>query len=108
MTTDETTQSLQDAIEQENLFLEANAGQRLASGIWVPVGYKPYRRTVTGDDVDVKRLNDPLYFKQVYESVFARGYATDEKLYQTLRKILVPAGREASGYLADLYKKSKQ
>lgn len=96
-------------VEAENRFLEKNAGKRLDDGLTIPKDFKAYRRTITGDTVDVKRLKtDSNYFKEAYESTFARGYGTDEKLYKTLTKELVPEGREASGYLADLYNQSKQ
>ena len=77
-----------------------------ATPITVPEGFKPYVRTITGETVDTARLNDPAYFVEAYESTFARG-GTDEKLYKTLTKELVPKGREASGFLADMYRKAK-
>lgn len=74
--------------------------------VTVPKDYKPYERTMTGDTVDVTKLADPTYLVRAYESTFARG-GTDEKLYKILTKALVPEGREASGYLADLYNEAK-
>lgn len=95
------------AIEAENIFFEKNAGKKI-NGVTIPEGFKAYRRTVTGDTVDIKRLKtDPEYFKQAYESTFARRMGTDEKLYKTLTKELVPKDKEASGYLADLYRANK-
>lgn len=71
----------------------------------VPKDFKPYEATITSETLDVKKLNDPAYFKQVYESAFAVG--GDKKLYNTLTKELVPKDREASSFLADLYQKAK-
>lgn len=71
----------------------------------IPEGFKAYEPTVTSETVDVKKLEDLRYFQKVYESAFAVG--GDKKLYDIMRKKLVPEGREASGFLADLYKKSK-
>jgi hypothetical protein len=65
-----------------------------------------YQRTITSKTVDVKRLSDPDYFVQAYESTFA-GPGTDEALYKTLTKKLVPSGKEPSSYLADLYDQAK-
>jgi hypothetical protein len=94
-------------IEAENVWLEKNAGKKI-NGMTIPKDYRAYRRTVTGDTVDVNRLKtDPEYFKQAYESVFARGHGTDEKLYKIFTKEFVPKDREASGYLAELYNKTK-
>ena len=75
--------------------------------IRIPEDYKPYIRTITGETVDAKRLTDPAYFVEAYESTFARG-GTDEALYKILRKTLVPSGQEPSSYLANLYDQSKQ
>jgi hypothetical protein len=71
-----------------------------------PKNYKPYVRTITGETVDVKRLSEPEYFVEAYQSTFAPG-GTDEALYKALKKQLVPKGEEPSGYLADLYTQSK-
>lgn len=71
----------------------------------VPKDFKPYEATVTTETVDPKKLADPAYFKQVYESTFAVG--GDKGLYKVMTKELVPKGKEASGYLAELYKKAK-
>lgn len=71
----------------------------------VPKGFKPYEATITTKTVDVKRLNEPAYFKEVYESTFAVG--GDKGLYYIMKKELVPKDKETSGFLADLYKKAK-
>ena len=74
----------------------------------VPKNFKPYERTITGDTVDVAKLKDDAYFKQAYESTFARAEGgTDEKLYKTLTKELVPEGREPSTFLAEKYQQIK-
>jgi hypothetical protein len=96
-----------DVVEESNLFLERNAGKKI-DGVTIPKDFKAYRRTVTGDTVDIKKLkSDKEYFVKAYESTFARGYGTDEKLYKILTKELVPTGKEPSGYLSELYRKSK-
>lgn len=71
----------------------------------VPKDFKPYKATITTETVDVSKLKDPAYFKEVYESTFAVG--GDKGLYKILTKELVPKGKEASGFLADIYKQSK-
>ena len=94
------------AVEKENQFLEVNRGKTI-DGITIPKDYKPYRRTITGDTVDINRLKtDTNYFREAYESTFARGYGTDEILYKKMTKALVPEGKEASGTLSDLYNRA--
>ena len=85
-----------------------NAWREAISSIPVTVSkdYKPFKLTVTNKTVDKKKLKDPAYFVKAYESAFAQG-GGDKALYSTLVKELVPEGKEASGYLADLYKKNK-
>lgn len=73
----------------------------------IPEGYRPYIRTITGDTVDIKQLKNADYFRAAYESTFAQGGPTDEKLYKILKKELVPEGKEPSGFLADLYNKAE-
>lgn len=72
----------------------------------IPKGFKQYEATITSKTIDVKKLSDPAYFKEVYESTFAVG--GDKDLYKILTKELVPKNKEASGFLADKYKKAKE
>ena len=73
--------------------------------VTIPKDFKPYEATITTETVDIKRLSEPAYFKEVYESTFAVG--GDKGLYKILTKELVPKGREASSFLADLYNEAK-
>lgn len=93
--------------EEQGIVNRALSGMLEKTPVTLPKDFKPYVRTITGDTVDVKKFSDPAYLKAAYESTFARG-GTDEKLYKILTKELVPKGREASGYLADLYSQSKK
>lgn len=73
--------------------------------IKTPKDFKPYEATLTTDTLDVKKLNDPAYYVKAYESAFAVG--GDKGIYKILTHELVPEGKEASGFLADLFNKSK-
>ena len=72
----------------------------------VPKNFKQYEATITSKTIDKSKLSDPAYFKEVYESAFAVG--GDKDLYNIMKKELVPKDKEASSFLSDLYKKSKE
>lgn len=91
--------------EEQKILDDAFKKQLDNTPVNIPVDFKPYEATITTETIDVKKLSDPAYYKEVYESTFAVG--GDKGLYKILTKELVPKDREASSFLADLYKKAK-